>query len=80
MKKIVQNLQNHKAAGLDVVTGETLTVSLDVICDQLTYRVNESLSSGVFPENLKAAKVVPIYKSGEKAIERIIDPYLFYRF
>ena len=38
-----------------------LKVSLDVICDRLTYLVNESLKSGVFPKILEAVKVVPIF-------------------
>ena len=67
ISKIVRNLKDHKAAGLDVLTAEILKVSLDVICDRLTYLINESLSSGVLPKILKAAKVVPIFKSGKKS-------------
>ena len=61
VSRIVLNLKNHKAAGLDGLTAEILKVSLDVICDRLCYIVNESLSSGVFPKILKVAKVVPIF-------------------
>ena len=73
-------LKNHKAAGLDGLTAENLKVSLDVICDRLTYLVNESLSSGVFPKISKAAKVVPIFKSGKKSYCENYRPYQFYRF
>ena len=61
--KVVRNLKNHKTAGLDGLTAEILKVSLDVICNRLTYLVNDSLSSFVFPKILKAEKVVPIFKS-----------------
>ena len=67
ISKIVRNLKNHKAAGLDGVTAEVLKVSFDLTCDRLTYLINESLSSGVFPKILKTAKVVPIFKSGNKS-------------
>ena len=53
ISKIVRNLKNHKAARLDGLTAEILKVSLDVICDRLTYLVNESLSSVVFPKNFE---------------------------
>ena len=38
-----------------------------MICDRLTYLINETLSSGVFPKTLKTAKVIPIFKSGKKS-------------
>ena len=55
--KVVRNLTNLKAAGLNGLTAENLKVSLDMICERLTYLVNESLSSGVSPKILKAVKV-----------------------
>mgnify|MGYP000940316211 CR=1 FL=1 len=67
ISKVVWNLKNHKSAGLDGLTAEILKVSLAVIGDRLTHIVNESLSSGVFPKILKAAKVIPIFKSGKKS-------------
>ena len=36
--------------------------------------MNESLKSGTFPQVLKAARVVPIYKSGKKSIREIYRP------
>ena len=67
ISKNVRKLKNHEAAGFDGLTAEILKVSLDVICDRLTYLVNESLLSGVFPKIWKTAKVVPIFKSGKKS-------------
>ena len=32
----------------------------------LTYLINSSFESGTFPEELKLAKVIPIFKSGDK--------------
>lgn len=37
----------------------------DIICPILVHLINLSLRTGVFPDKLKIAKVVPIYKSGD---------------
>ena len=71
---IVKNLENHKSPGLDGLTAEILKVSHDVIVEKLTHLVNESLKSGTFPQVLKAARVVPIYKCGKKSIRENYRP------
>ena len=63
--KLVRNLKIHNAAGLDGLTAELLNAILDVICDRLTYLVNETISNDVFPKIFKAAKVVPFFKTGQ---------------
>ena len=49
-------------------------MSHDVINEKLNHLVNESLKSGTFPQVLKAARVVPIYKSGKKSIRENYRP------
>ena len=44
------------------------------LIEKLTHLVNESLKSGTFPQVLKAARVVPIYKSGKKSIRENYRP------
>jgi hypothetical protein len=39
-----------------------------------------SLSSGIFPDRLKIAKVIPLYKRGTLMMLTIIDLYPFYRY
>ena len=36
------------------------------IADPLVYIINLSISSGIVPDNMKIAKVVPIFKKGNK--------------
>ena len=38
------------------------------IADSITLIINQSLKSGIFPDQLKIAKVTPIYKKDEKKI------------
>ena len=40
----------------------TLKCIAHEICECLTLIINQSIRTGIFPENLKIAKVVPIYK------------------
>ena len=49
-------------------------MSHDVIVEKLIHLVNESLKCGTFPQVLKAARVVPIYKSGKKSIRENYRP------
>ena len=41
-------------------------MSASIISEPLSILVNQAFSLGVFPDSLKIAKVVPIYKSGDK--------------
>ena len=38
---------------------------LDYIVKPLTHLINQCLHTGVFPDNMKLAKVIPIYKKGD---------------
>ena len=41
---------------------------MDEFLEPITYMINESLKSGVFPSELKLARVVPIFKSGDPSL------------
>ena len=45
-------------------------VSINLIAlyiKSLTFLINRSINQGIFPNELKPAKVIPIYKSDDKA-------------
>ena len=44
---------------------KTLKCIIGSILKPLSYISNLSLSSGIFPDDLKIAKVLPLFKSGE---------------
>ena len=39
-----------------------------LISEQLKYLINMSLETGIFPDQLKVAKIIPIFKTGEADI------------
>ena len=62
--KIVLSL-NNSSPGYDNLSPSILQLSLPLICPLLTYICNLSLSEGIFPDELKLANVIPIFKSGD---------------
>ena len=55
---------SDKATGLDDVSVRILKLARPAIVDSLTYIMNLSLQTGVFPMEWKVAKVVPLHKGG----------------
>ena len=68
INKIVKALKDS-SAGYDGISTNLLKESLTHINEVLSYLCNLSLKEGVFPEKLKTANVIPLFKSG--------DPELF---
>ena len=54
------------SSGPDGISSEIVKQSLQCIVQPLTHVANLSLEQGVFPDEMKVAKVIPLFKSGEK--------------
>lgn len=63
---IIKNLSNRKAPGYDDISPIIIKIALDNIIDVLVYLINFSMSSGVFPDELKTAIVKPLFKKNDK--------------
>lgn len=65
---ILQCVDTRKATGEDKLDPYFFKkICAPFISDELTYRFNISISSGVFPNIWKAAHVVPLHKGCDKA-------------
>ena len=64
--KIIQRLPNNKAPGMDGINSKILKVICNSISPPLAHIFNLSFTTGEVPELLKVAKVIPIYKKGER--------------
>ena len=66
VKKLIMNIPNGKATGLDNIQARLLKMSSPAISSSLAYIFNLSLTTGKFPKDWKMARLSPIYKKGSK--------------
>ena len=64
--KTLRQLNISKGVGLDKIPAKMLRIAVDIIAPSLTYIFNLSVSTGVFVDDWKDAKVIPIYKEGDR--------------
>ena len=65
---IAKEFQLGKAAGYDNIPMSIIKQSINFISSPLAHIVNLSIMHGIVPDQMKIARVVPIFKSGDKAI------------
>ena len=64
--KIVTKLKSKNSSGPDNISTKLLKLILPTISTPLCHLFNLSLQTGYVPHQLKSAKVVPVFKSGDK--------------
>ena len=62
---ILENLKDNKSTGVDGIPSEVLKASSTVISPPLVKLIDLSMQQGKFPDCLKIAKVIPLFKSGD---------------
>lgn len=65
--KIVKNLKYSQSTGFDNISTQVVKHSINYLSDPLSHIFNSSMQTGVVPDQLKIAKVIPLYKSGDKS-------------
>lgn len=65
VKRELGNLKNKKSTGLDEISIKILKSIGEEICKLLTYLINKSLALGTFPDILKTACVIPVFKKDD---------------
>ena len=64
--KYLKNISPTKATGLDNINAKFVVDGASLIACPLTHVINLSLLLGVVPDDLKSARVVPLYKKNDK--------------
>ena len=67
IKGVIHSL-NNSSSGWDEIPTFLVKKCVDSFIEPLTYLVNSSISEGIFPSELKLARVVPIFKSGDPSL------------
>ena len=63
--KIVDSMQPKTSSGVDYISNMLLKKIVSVLKCQLCTVFNKSIEEGVYPDLMKIAKVIPLYKSGD---------------
>ena len=71
-KKVLNKLRSKPSAGYDGISVILLKFLSPALLPSLTLIINQSLVTGLFPNKLKLAKVVPLFKKGD---DKIVDNY-----
>ena len=70
--QVINNLKPKTSQGMDNMSNKLLKQIKDEIVKPLTIIINQTLNTGIFPDKLKIAKVLPIHKKGDI---NLIDNY-----
>uniref|UniRef100_A0A673A262 Reverse transcriptase domain-containing protein n=1 Tax=Sphaeramia orbicularis TaxID=375764 RepID=A0A673A262_9TELE len=64
--EVVRKSKNKKSTDRNSIDMTLIKQVINSILQPFTYICNKSFQTGTFPENMKIAKVIPIYKNGDK--------------
>ena len=67
-------MRSGSAAGLDNIHIDVVKQSIDIISKPLTRIINLSLTSGIVPKQLKIARSIPLFKSGDQDLHANYRP------
>ncbi len=65
--KVLKAMSANKATGIDGITPRSLKAGAPVICNSLVFIMNLSIYTGIFINDWKVAKVIPLYKSSNSS-------------
>ena len=68
IQTIIKNFKPKSSAGHDNLSMKLLKSIKAIISDSFALIVNQSLNTGIFPDKLKIAKVLPVYKKDDKSL------------
>ena len=72
MRKTINDLSLKNSCGYDSISSKLLKCISEFLEEPLRLIINHSLCSGIFPDMLKIAKVIPLFKKGD---QHLLDNY-----
>ena len=74
VKKTIQSLLTKNSCGFDGISSKLIKIIEPAIIKSLTTLINQVLNTGIFPDELKIAKVVPIFKKDDPTLFKNYRP------
>ena len=68
VEKLIHSLKPKNSAGHDNISSKLLKEIVDIISRPISIIINQSLCTGIFPDKLKLAKVIPLFKKDDDKI------------
>ena len=68
VSRLLHRLSSNKATGIDKISCKIIKLAAPVISDSLTLIFNRAIAVSAFPDEWKVARVIPLYKSGQRNI------------
>ena len=68
VKNIINQLKPKPTSGSDKLSNKLLKEIKDIVAEPLCIIINQSFHSGIFPDELKMAKITPVFKKGENNV------------
>ena len=65
IKNAISKLKNSNSSGHDEIRIEFVKLSAPILIPSLEKNFNLSITTGIYPSQLKIAKVIPIFKKGD---------------
>ena len=63
---LLHGLSSNKATGIDKISCKIIKLATPVISDSLTLIFNQAITLSSFPDEWKIARVIPLYKNGQR--------------
>ena len=61
-------MNNKKSCGIDGLSNIIMQSIINILIKPITIISNQMLETGVFPDKLKVAKVIPLFKKGDPTL------------
>ena len=77
LKCAFEAFKPNKSPGFDDISSDVVKFVFDALVQPIKHIFDLSLTTGIFPDKLKVAKITPIFKSGDKElVSNYIDLFL----
>ena len=67
LKEIASSFKTGNACGFDRIKLDDIKCNIDSVAAPLAHTINQFISTGIVPNDIKIARVIPIYKKDEQS-------------